>query len=226
MRFTLSCNSCICDVSLCIVSWLSLDSCLENSSIRISWALFNSSTSWILLIWVSRRALSRCANSSLNLACSLRDVSYPRLVWSISLRLEWICPLKFTNRTVEKICSAFLLQYFRSCLCDLVSFSESESLDKASFSPWTARCLCWSVIIDWTFFCARTQLQVSPHLLGNEMNLTQSFLCRSDRLVIGLHLLLSPVSKVVKPACSVFAHRPNPIQVTSVLFISVRSLGS
>ena len=67
--------------------------------------------------------------------------------------------------------------------------------------------------------------------------------------MIGLHLLLAPVSTVVKPACSVVVvHRPNPIQegamlsaeiqvdvtlglwkkigVTSVFFISVRSLGS
>ena len=30
--------------------------------------------------------------------------------------------------------------------------------------------------------------------------------------MIGQHFLLSPVNTVVKPAGSVFAHRPNPIQ--------------
>ena len=34
------------------------------------------------------------------------------------------------------------------------------------------------------------------------MNLTLSFLSRSDKLVIGQHLLLSPVNTVVKPAWS------------------------
>ena len=40
---------------------------------RISWALFNSLTSWILLNCVSRSTLSRSANSSWSLACSFRD---------------------------------------------------------------------------------------------------------------------------------------------------------
>ena len=55
-------------------------------------------------------------------------------------------------------------------------------------------------------------LRVSLHFHGNEMNLTLSFLGKSDKLVIGQHLLLSPLSTVVKPACSEFDHRPNPIQ--------------
>ena len=53
-KFTLSCNSWICDVSSCIVAWLSLNSSSENSWTRISWAFFNSSTSWIFRILVSR----------------------------------------------------------------------------------------------------------------------------------------------------------------------------
>ena len=44
------------------------------------------------------------------------------------------------------------------------------------------------------------------------MNFTLSFLLRSDKLVIGQHLLLSPVSTAVKPAFSEFDHCPNPIQ--------------
>ena len=44
------------------------------------------------------------------------------------------------------------------------------------------------------------------------MNLTPSFLLQSDKLVIGLHLLLSPARTVLKPAEHEFAHHPNPIQ--------------
>ena len=66
------------------------------------------------------------------------------------------------------------------------------------------------------FFCVRTLRQVSLHILGSEMNWTLSFIGESDKLVIGRHLLLSPVSTAVKPACSVFAHRPNPTQERDV----------
>ena len=68
------------------------------------------------------------------------------------------------------------------------------------------------MFLDYIFFCVRTVRQVSLHFLGSEMNWTLSFLRKSDQLVVGLHLLLSPVSTVVKPAYSVFAHHPSPIQ--------------
>ena len=43
--------------------------------------------------------------------------------------------------------------------------------------------LCENVVIlDSTFFCVRTVRQVSPNFLGSEMKLTQSFLCRNDKL--------------------------------------------
>ena len=79
------------------------------------------------------------------------------------------------------------------------------------------------VFIDSTFSCVRTLRQVSLHFLGSEMNLTLSFLRRNDKLVIGRHLLLSPVSTVVKPAYSVFAYHPNPIQVARVAMHSAES---
>ena len=145
-RFTRSCTSCICDVSSWKVAWFSLTSCLENSSIRISWALSNSSPSWTLLTWVSRSALSRCVNSSWSLACSLRDVSYPRLVWSIYIRLEWIC--LWSSRMEQSRKSALNLfsntsdfasasrWSFCSSRTGPAAFSDSESLDRASSSPW------------------------------------------------------------------------------------------
>ena len=89
----------------------------------------------------------------------------------------------------------------------LLSFSDSESLD----SMCQGNTVCQSEILDSTFFCVRTQRQVSPRLLGNEMNLTQSSLCRSDKLVIGVHLLLSPVSAVVTTAGHEVALRLSPI---------------
>ena len=60
--------------------------------------------------------------------------------------------------------------------------------------------LCRGEILDSTFTCVRTELQVSPRLLGNVKNLTLSFLCRSCKLVVGLHLLLSLVGTVLKRA--------------------------
>ena len=64
--------------------------------------------------------------------------------------------------------------------------------------------------LDSTFFCVRTTRQVSLHFDGSEMNWTLRFLVKNDKLVIGQHLLLSPVSRVVKPAEHEFAHRPSP----------------
>ena len=55
--FFCSCIDCNCEMRLCIASWLSLNSCTENSSTRSSWALFISPNSWIFRIWLSRRSL-------------------------------------------------------------------------------------------------------------------------------------------------------------------------
>ena len=52
------------------------------------------------------------------------------------------------------------------------------------------------------------------------MNWTLSFLGKSDKLVIGQHLLLSPVSTAVEPAYSEFDHRPHPIQEGEVAMLS------
>ena len=43
------------------------------------------------------------------------------------------------------------------------------------------------------------------------MNWTLGFPGKSDKLLIGQHLLLSPVSTAVKSECSVSDHRPDPI---------------
>ena len=74
-------------------------------------------------------------------------------------------------------------------------------------------CLCRSEILDSTFLCVRTLRLVSLHFLGSEMSLTLSFFCRSDKLVLGLHLLLSPVSTAVKPAEHEVAHRLSLIPI-------------
>ena len=52
--------------------------------------------------------------------------------------------------------------------------------------------------------------QVSLYLSDLEMKWTSSFLVQSDKLAIVLHLLLAPVSTVVKPAEHEVAHRLNP----------------
>ena len=193
MRFTQSCNSCICEASSWKVAWLSLNFCLENSSIRISWALFQ----FFHLVHTSHMSLSECSFplrqffvksgllSSRDVFISLvRMVNVQTTGMNLSLKLSRV-------ETVEKICSAFLLQYFRPCLCESVIsllFKKLISCHLPLQRVWVVLHfllelldvsreyrLCRSEILDSTLFCVRTQLQDSPRLLGNEMNLTQSF---------------------------------------------------
>ena len=209
--FTLSCNSCICEMSSCIVAWLSLNPFLENSSTRISWALFNSSISWIFLKPVSRTTFSRWANSSWSLACSFRDSSQPWLTLCISKRLEWAC-LWNSRMQLHTLASRFQILLLQ--VDDLFVLQELISQLLPDQRTWTKFHL-FLELVD-TIFCVRTLRQVSLHFLGSEMNLTLSFPWTNDKLVIGRHLLsLSPVSTAVKPANSAFAHHPNPIQEES-----------
>ena len=169
--------------------------------------------------------------------------------------------MKFTNRTVEK----FFLCILASTLLrvsDLFAFQELTSCQFPIQRVWIGfhflldlldvlreYRLCRSEILDSTFFCVRTLRHVSLHFLGSEMNLTLSFLSRSDKLVVGLHLLLSckysgeanvfricssPTSDSggggamlsAESVVDVVLGLWKNIGVTSVLFISVRSLGS
>ena len=77
IEFICSCKDCNCEVSLCIVSQVSLIFCTENSSTRSCWALFIAPNSWIFRIWESRRSFSFINNSSCRRACSLRDSKNP-----------------------------------------------------------------------------------------------------------------------------------------------------
>ena len=101
---------------------------------------------------------------------------------------------------------------------NLVSFFDSGSLDNASifsFSCSKSQGNVFSLggeILDTTSLCVRIEPQVSPRLFGNAISSTLSFLCGSDKLVVGLHQLLSLVSTVIKPACLSFADHPNRIQ--------------
>ena len=100
--FLSACNSCICEVIFCIVSWLSLYFRTEISSTRNSWALFNSPTSWTLLIWVSRSAFSFMTNSSWS-----RNMLFSRLYVSEMGDLQFqslstSLLLKFTNASVKR----------------------------------------------------------------------------------------------------------------------------
>ena len=80
--------------TLVFVKWVSVSChdflsifCTENSSTRNSWALFNSSISCMLLIWVSRRAFSFMTNSSWSRTCCLRDSTCPW--WASSNSNRW-----------------------------------------------------------------------------------------------------------------------------------------
>ena len=55
------------------------------------------------------------------------------------------------------------------------------------------------------------------------MNWTLSFLGKSDKLVVGQHLLLSLVCTAVKLPYSVSDHRPNLIQEGGVAMLSAES---
>ena len=95
--------------------------------------------------------------------------------------------------------------------------THSESLDRVSFSPWTARYAegipSLSERDSWLDFllCENTAAGLpAPVRKWDELDL--SFLCRSDKLVIVRYLPLSPLSTVVKSAYSIIAHHPNPIQ--------------
>ena len=134
--------------------------------------------------------------------------------------------LKYTNGSIKGINFTFLLQDFRFRFCEQMISLFFKNLSRSFFrirepDEWfpfslnrlMRKCrLCRKMCLDSTFFHVRTLLQVSLHLFGSEMNWTLSFLDETDELVIGRHLLLSPVSTALKPAYSVFAHRPNPIQ--------------
>ena len=61
----------------------------------------------------------------------------------------------------------------------------------ANTPPNTSTLLCREMLLDSTFLCVKTQLQVSLRMLGNVTNLTQSFLWRCNDFVVRLRLLLS-----------------------------------
>ena len=114
MQFTLSCNPCTCEASLCIVSCLSLDFCTESSLTRSSGALFISPISCILLIRVSRSASSFIDHSACGRTCSLQDSTYP---WWGVLQFQSLSTsllLKLTNASVKRFHFVFLLHEFRS----------------------------------------------------------------------------------------------------------------
>ena len=87
IEFLCSCLSRICEVSLRVVSWLSLNFCKEKLPTRSSWALFISPISCIFRIWVSRSTFSFRDNSSCGRDCSLRVSIFPR--WAFSSSNLW-----------------------------------------------------------------------------------------------------------------------------------------
>ena len=71
-----------------------------------------------------------------------------------------------------------------------------------------------------TYSGMKTLRQVALYLQMSdlEMNWTSSFLVQSDKLVIVLHLLLAPVSTVVKPAEFEVVRHQGPLPVASRCF--------
>ena len=133
--------------------------------------------------------------------------------------------LKFTNANVKSInfTSRFRILLLRVddllVLQGLVSQLLTDQRTRRKFHLFLElthvlrKCLlCRKMFLDSAFFRVRTLRQLSLHFLGSETNWTLELLEKSDKLVVGQHLLLYPVSTAVKPACSVSDHRPSPIQ--------------
>ena len=220
------------ELSLCIVSWLSLKFWTENSSTRNSWAPFISPISCIFLIWVSRSAFSFITNSSCSRTCSLRDSTYPWWASCNSNRWAQVCRWSSFLQLLRDstLCSCFkssdLAWVSKWSLFpsrrDFAIFAGLENLKIGSLLPKTCWCFKenWSRKLCLDSTCSdlkkntATSLyrQVSLFLRVLELE-TSSFLVQSDKLVILLHLLLAPVGTVVKPADhEVVRHRsPSPV---------------
>ena len=181
MQFVLSCNPYICEVSCCIVSWLSLNLCLEKTSIRISWALLNSSISWMPLVRLSRSAFSLVTNSSCYRTCSLRDSSYPQCASSSDNRWEWVCRWSSRMQLLREstLHSCFMSSDLASASMwsplpsrrDVAEFTGLENLKKGSLLPKTCWCLKGKSslsenVFDPTFFFAWKQRDKSPCTYG------------------------------------------------------------
>ena len=77
MQFTLSRNSCICEVSCCIVQWLSLN--FEQRTRQLAVPELTSILPFHGCHWYEcLEVMSLSANSSCNRICSLRDYSFPQ----------------------------------------------------------------------------------------------------------------------------------------------------
>ena len=151
MQFNLSCKSCNCEGRCCIVSWLSLNWCTENSATRSSWALVSSSISWMPLIRVSHGALSLRAKSPKGRTCSLPVSSHPQCASSNSSRWEWVCRWSSRMQRLREstVHPCFMNSDFASASMwsllpsriDFATFTGLENLKKGSLLTKTYWCL-------------------------------------------------------------------------------------
>ena len=190
-------------MSSLIVSWSSINLLFENSSIRYSWTLFNSSISWRLLIRASRRSRI-CSDSCSRRSCwSCRDCSSLAIVWSISLRWESIIPVNSWILLLSESAwnSCFWISALKSAR--ICSFCLSRRILILSFS--LSR-------LDFRFGANFVHLRVSPYLSDTQerTELATNFLHKSDKLVSGLLVLLAPEWTVVKIALFRWSHRRVP----------------
>ena len=196
---------------------------------------FLSSLQFFHFIDISNTSISKCFFSLSQLIlrevgpCSLRDSSFPQFTLSSSKRFEWACRwnsrmrvlrvstlhscFKISDFSLLRVNDLFVVQGLISkVLPDQRTWIKFQLFLEPLHVP--RKCsLCRKMHLDSTFFlCVRSLRQVSLHFHGNEMTWTLSFLRRSDKLVIGWHLLLSPWSAAMNPAYSELDNCPNPIQ--------------
>ena len=195
---SLSCNSCIYEASFCIVSWLYLIFCTENSSTR------NLRSSLQFIHFMDVPAFSCITSSFCGRNSSLRDSSYPQ------------CPSFNSNRCFIKsdLASASKWSLLPSRR-DVAAIAGLENSEKSSLLPKTCWCLkgksSLSAKVSWfNLFWLANIATIFPVLIGSWDELDIKFLVQSDKLVTVPRVLLDPKGTVVEPAEHEVAHRPSP----------------
>ena len=183
-----------------MVSWFSINLLLEDSSIRNSWTLFNSSISWKLLIWASRRSRFFFHSCSWNGKWSRRDCSSLAIVWYISLRWDSIIPFNSWILLLSESAwnSCFWISVLTSArICSFLSFKENpDSFVFPEFCrprtrPIRAVIYQWFQLIPGYFFC-QNRLEIRASGSRFWLQRAFAFFCLSRRILILLFSMSRP----------------------------------
>ena len=231
-KFSLSCNSCICECKLLWkVAWLALNSS-PGEFVNLH---FLSSLQFFHFMDVSDATISKCffslnqffVKSSLLSSRFFIPIIHVIHFQTIGIELVFeIHECKCWEYQLYILASRFpilflrvddhfvLQELFSQLLPDQRIWRKFHLFPELFDVP--RKCLSLSENVSWLAlsFMWEDCGNFFPCTFFSEMkwNWTLSFLGKSVKLVIGQHLFVSPVSPAVKPAYSEFDHRPNPIQ--------------